>query len=304
MEVMNAVPPLKLLAEYQLNLDRGRVQPLGDALRLWFTEGARLLFGPLLEDLKTAPPLEVVGNRAEPYKPGQVSGQVKLDRRVDGRVRRSLKAYSDRNVEAFLSKLDDTLDYADIYLTHEADSRDACRLVASVGFSDPNLILLSCYMPTTWLKDATYEEALLEFARITGRPTNPLYGQIGYLRGELRTAFETRLGLAPPESIAETEAELRGYDWVTIVPQSLGERLGGTKYFEASGAFTEVTHLDRGGYFLLATPHFADYDMTAAEKVFEAVAPLLREGTPREANPLRAPSFIVMRDAADYRQPH
>jgi hypothetical protein len=107
-----------------------------------------------------------------------------------------------------------------------------------------------------------------------------------------------------PATVSGTEAELLGYDWVTIVPESLGEKLGGTRYFEASGAFTEVTHLNRGGYFLLATPHFADYDMAAAEKVFEAVAPLLREGTPHEPDPLRAPSFIVMRDAADYRQPH
>jgi hypothetical protein len=298
---MHAMPP-KLNAEYQLNLDRARVEPLGDVLRLWFAEGVRLLFGPVMEALKGAPPLKIVSENSEPDPPGKMYGQVKLDRHVDGRIRRSRKVFSDTNLEVFLSNLDDTLDHADVSLIHMDDTRDGCRLSASLGFSDANLILLNCYMPVTWLGDAAYERALLEFARTTAHVSNPLYGQIGYYRATFDTAFDDRLRFNPPSSVVETEAELRGYDWLTIVPESLGQKLGGRQHFESSGAFIEVVHLDRGGYFLLATPTFADYDIGAAEKVFDAVAPRLREGMPYEPDPHRAPTYIVMRDAAEYRQ--
>jgi hypothetical protein len=296
--------PLKLGAGYQLNLDRGRVQPLGDVLRLWFSEGVRLLFGPVLEALRTAPPLKIISDRAKPVQPGEMWGHVSLDRRVDGRIRKSFKVYSEKNLEALLTKLDDTLENADIHVKHKDGTRAGCRLSASVGFSDPNLILLDCHMPVTWLEDTAYERALLEFARMTAGVTNPLYGQIGYYRAGFDTAFSDRLRFNPPNSVTGTEAELCGYDWLTIVPETLGRKLGGRQHFEASGAFTEVTHLDRGGYFLLATPTFADYGMGAAEKVFEAVAPLLRAGMPYEPDPLHPPTYIVMRDAAEHRQSH
>jgi hypothetical protein len=293
--------PPELDAEYQLNLDRSRVDPLGDVLRLWFAEGVRLLFGPVVEALKTAPPLKIVSENSEPEQPGKMYGQVKLDRHVDGRIRRSRKVYSDKNLEAFLSNLDGTMDHADVSLIHMDDTRDGCRLSASSWPGDANLIRMNCYMPVTWLEDPAYEGALLEFARTTAGVANPLYGQIGYYRATFDTAFSQRLAFNLPDTVAGTEAELCGYDWLTIVPETLGQKLGGHPYFAASPAFTEVAHLDRGGYFLLATPTFAEYGMGAAEKVFEVIAPLLRGGMPYEPSPLRAPTYIVMRDAAEYR---
>jgi hypothetical protein len=294
--------PLMLQVEYQLNLDRARVEPLGDVLRLWFAEGVRLLFGSLLEALEAAPPLKIVRHNTEPLQPGQMWGHVALDRRIGGRIRRSLKVYSDQNFAAFLSNLDDSVDHADVHLTHKDGTHHGCRLTASRGSNEADLIRMDCRMPAAWLEDAAYERALLELARITAGVTNPLYGQIGYYRSDLRTSFNDRLRFGPPRTVAKTEAELRGYDWLTIVPENLGQKLGGLQHFEASGAFTEVTHLDRGGYFLLATPTFAEYGMAAAERVFEVIAPLLREGMPYDPNPLDAPTYVVMRDAAEYRQ--
>ena len=75
---------------------------------------------------------------------------------------------------------------------------------------------------------------------------------------------------------------MRGYSWITICPQEIGDRLGGEEALRATGAFCEVSSLRAGGYWLLATPTYLEYDMEAATRVFRALAPALPAGMPMD----------------------
>jgi len=95
---------------------------------------------------------------------------------------------------------------------------------------------------------------------------------------------------------------LRGYDWLTICPQELADRVGGAAGLAASGAFHEVAQLAGGGVWLLATADYRDYDEETMDRVFRALAPLLPAGLPVLANPRRAQQGrdyrIVYQDAS------
>jgi hypothetical protein len=89
---------------------------------------------------------------------------------------------------------------------------------------------------------------------------------------------------------------------LNIASQQVGDELGGVEALRATGAFAEVTQLAAGGYWLLARPTYGEYDMTAAEKVFQVVAPKLPAGrpigltgTPERYGP---PALLVDQDAA------
>ncbi len=83
------------------------------------------------------------------------------------------------------------------------------------------------------------------------------------------------------------------------MPQEIGDRLGGAGALRASGAFAEVDELAGGGYWLLATENYRDFDQAAAERIFDVVAPVLRPGEPLpdlESNP---PYAVSRRNAAE-----
>jgi hypothetical protein len=73
---------------------------------------------------------------------------------------------------------------------------------------------------------------------------------------------------------------LRGYNWLTVCPAELVDRLGGVATLSASGAFYRVVALDHGGACLQATPTLQGYDLPAARRVFQAVRPVLPAGVP------------------------
>ncbi|MGW0665352.1 hypothetical protein [Streptodolium elevatio] len=99
--------------------------------------------------------------------------------------------------------------------------------------------------------------------------------------------------------LPDSRLYLRGYHWLTVCPQELADKLGGPHALEATGAFVDVTPLRSGGVWLQATDTFADYDMAAATRVWNALAPVLRPGLPRtpdhhDPTPVR----LVPEDAA------
>jgi len=108
----------------------------------------------------------------------------------------------------------------------------------------------------------------------------------------------TGLEIATHEFLSDTVPRsrevLRGYSWVTVVPQEWGDRLGGLQALEASGAFVDVAQLDAGGYWLRATEHWRDYRLPAAERVFEVLAPVLPAG--KVPGDYAASNVIVRRD--------
>lgn len=81
--------------------------------------------------------------------------------------------------------------------------------------------------------------------------------------------------------------------------REVGDRLGGAAALAGSGAFAEVAELAQGGLWLLATENFADYDLTAAQRVFDAVAPALPPGEPfARTESWDPPRLVVIADPA------
>jgi hypothetical protein len=94
--------------------------------------------------------------------------------------------------------------------------------------------------------------------------------------------------------MVRSRSRLRGYGWLTICPQELGDELGGESYFTASNAFIRVIHLRAGGYWLQATADYSRYDMAAAERVFRTLAPILIPGQPSNDPPFGPSPHLVL----------
>ena len=102
-------------------------------------------------------------------------------------------------------------------------------------------------------------------------------------------------------SVNHCRSFLRGYSWLTIVPQELVQPLGGIQALTDSGAFAQVRPLANGGAWLLATDDYRHFDHEALHRVFRAVAPVLHPGTPTNhpRYPGGPPYRLIFQDAAD-----
>ena len=103
-----------------------------------------------------------------------------------------------------------------------------------------------------------------------------------------------------PATLSTCRDALRGYSWLTILPQDLLDRVGGLDTLARSGAFVEIRPLAAGGVWLLATDDYRAFDDAALLRVFHAVAPALHPGPitlwppPHGDPPLR----VVPKDAS------
>jgi hypothetical protein len=136
---------------------------------------------------------------------------------------------------------------------------------------------------------AIADTALVRYLRSAAEVSNPSYGEISYTSRLHQSALETGLALLPHDTVPRSRRVARGYAWVTVLAEELGDRLGGVGGLLASGAFTEVTPLTGGGFWLRSTEHWRSYGPAEAERVFRALAPVLPPGRPTttaSANPL------------------
>ncbi|MEU0558073.1 hypothetical protein [Dactylosporangium sp. NPDC006015] len=118
-------------------------------------------------------------------------------------------------------------------------------------------------------------ETLLPVIRAAAQSGNPTYGEISYAARLRQSAREVALNQDGEAGLLSSERFARGYSWLTVIAQHLGERLGGIEALRDSGAFTEVQALPDGGFWLLATDRIADYGPDQAGRVFRALRPVL-----------------------------
>jgi hypothetical protein len=174
----------------------------------------------------------------------------------------------------------------------------------------PGWMRLSAYVLESAFVDPGTQRRWLDAVLAFADRANPGYGQIGYHRGskgstaveetaDARIADVTRRD--PGYAIGRSRQMLRGYDWLTIVPQELATTLGGADALAATGAFAEVRPLGRGGVAVLADSAFQDYDLSVAEPVFRALARVLPPGRPRLIlqPPNVPPVFVIDQDPAE-----
>jgi hypothetical protein len=70
--------------------------------------------------------------------------------------------------------------------------------------------------------------------------------------------------------------------WLLLLSDEVGERLGGVEALKPPGLFNQVSRLPRGGYWLQATPRFNDLDKETSTRVAEVglQAELIQRGLP------------------------
>jgi hypothetical protein len=162
------------------------------------------------------------------------------------------------------------------------------RMLAWRDKNLPDWLRLAFDAAESDLEDPERQQAWLTFVHDTVENLNPAFGVIDYeydgLYGEAAAESTIKTSyMLQHQRIPRSREQLRGYDWLTICPQELADRLGGTEALRATRAFHEVAQLSGGGVWLLATADYPDFDNAALYRVFRALAPVLPIGMPEHA---------------------
>ena len=151
--------------------------------------------------------------------------------------------------------------------------------------------------PTREVYDVAYdrERQLLGLVRSVADTCAPAYGEISFDNTGLldfATSYEHNLGLFPWNAVRRANRSPRGYSWLTILAEPVGDRLGGEAALRETAVFAEVSRLAGGGYWLLATTRLVNYDLAAAERVRQALAPVLPNRSARPDEPGELPHLL------------
>jgi hypothetical protein len=297
--------------------------------RRWFDAGFSVIAAGQRLALETGPklPPEAIRRAMPSGPPGATWGFVSVTRYFPKKVaksgqqvftvKESARVWSARNWAWLLEQLADpphdatlgTARLADASASHPGyPENPRIRMTAYRDKRLPEWLRLAFSAPEAELNSPERQRSWLSFLREITERLNPAFGIIDYEYDSLygQTAVESTikpLSLRPYfEGMPMSRQVLRGYDWLTVCPQELADRLGGVEALRDTGAFHEVARLSGGGVWLLATADYRDYDEAAMDRVFRALAPALPPGTPvlldesriRQGREYR----VVYRDAA------
>jgi hypothetical protein len=229
-----------------------------------------------------------------------------VTRRYPKGNRTSRRVYSPEEWRKFLDGLDDRVVEADVLACH-LDQHGVSYVggvivSAKVSEADPSWVYLGACFGERRLRELDYQRAVLAHVRGVAELCDPSFGHIAYGYAIHRTPLESHLAMIPDHELFKSRWRLRGYSWLTVCSQQVGDELGGVEALRATGAFVEVAKLGAGGYWLLATPRFEEYDLAAADRVFRVVASKLPPGRPIGLVSVRPdlspPVLLVDQDAA------
>ncbi|MDQ1657155.1 MAG: hypothetical protein QOD41_2238 [Cryptosporangiaceae bacterium] len=179
-----------------------------------------------------------------------------------------------------------------------ADANRDTRL-ALASHSRADGITLTARFPRQHLGEPGWEDRLLRATREAAIATGASFAEIGYApcypRADGQTMLERLRYADPADSVPRSRDEMRGYSWLTVLGPELAARLGGAAALAGSGAFHEVSALEGGRLWLLATPRFAAYGPDEARAVFHALSRVLPPGRPARADS-DEPHLVVLED--------
>jgi hypothetical protein len=275
----------------------------------WFTGSFEAMGGRLRADLlaKEPPAADFLRKRKMDDsfgRPGDVWGQVSVGVEGARGLRITEKPFTPASWKAFLDGMSKVPDLAVLtVITLDAQGFPNARPNVTVGLQvdedASDWFLLSVRFGPEFLDDPGFQQSTLSFVREFADEWNVAYGEISYDRGSGRTAYENVFHGLPHQTAPVSREVLRGYAWLTLCPQEIGDRLGGVEGLRAGGAFAEVAALRNGGYWLLATEDWRDFGQPAAENIFPVLAAALRPGEPLPFNPDDPPYYVSRRNAAE-----
>ncbi|MEV8123265.1 hypothetical protein AB0P07_03915 [Streptomyces sp. NPDC085944] len=225
-------------------------------------------------------------------------------------LRATTKVISEANLAWFLMALDKGAFSASVGISRIGENGSPetrfARIAAEREEDLDSWVRLGCEFPQESIADKEFRGRLLKTVKGSAAGLNPSFGHIAYNYTVGKTALEEVLGppwLLPEDTLPESRLYLRGYGWLTVLPQELADRLGGAAELRATGAFHEVYELAEGGVWLLATPDFDAYDQERTARVWGALAPVIRPGKPKQFSeePGHPPLPVVYEDAAQAR---
>lgn len=286
----------------------------------WLGEGVQVLAGDISEEILAGPPLktywpEGVTDEEDPrfaIREPPLWGDISI--LYPPRNKHYAKPYSKTSVKR-LDALAPVLSKATVSLRKEADGvrRSHTVRVDRLG-EDSGFARLTVWIDPGEGGDLAAGCTELALLRAFAGRYRPVFGHVS--RADRNRFAETELEQALVRDVRRTLPEwdrcLRGYSWVTIVPEALAGRVGGVAGLRASGVFAEVADLAGGVAWLQATRLWSEYAGNAdvIERVFEALAPVLPPGKPRTRNVIRpeapgmpeisVPYLTSGRDAAEY----
>lgn len=276
--------------ELQLNVDATKEQLSTTAVR-WLDEMYQAL-APGSRGELAALPAQPAGNA-----PGAVSGVLAVVRQPPGRRPvKDVRRASDAGMSWLREELREVPRKARLWLgrTDERGGEQGRMLELQVHrYTDvPEWLDLKAYVDEAAFTDPDhgsenqrrYLDAMFPFADELA----PGYGQIAYPINEGATAYEYCLRdpqhkppvewWLHPYTLPYSREFLRGYSWLTVIPEDLVATLGSAGALRDSGAFAEVRTLGGGGAWLLATADYREFTDEALARVAKALAPALRPG--------------------------
>ncbi|MCM0674772.1 hypothetical protein NCC78_08730 [Micromonospora phytophila] len=173
--------------------------------------------------------------------------------------------------------------------------------VSRVLDNNPWVRLVTRAMLGTAFDPAVEYDRWVDFLARVLADADPAYGEVSHDGGnDSSTELDKALRRDRNVSVEQSRQLLRGYSWVTVVPQELVHRLGGADVIEASGAVEEVRRLRAGGVLLRATRTPEEFDDAAMRRLFGLLAPVLPPGQPRDLPGWPTSHRVVYEDASIY----
>lgn len=149
-----------------------------------------------------------------------------------------------------------------------------------------------------------FSNVFVHFLKRWTESTEASFGIAGDQPNADTTALEYALDLPyswPDKNIPNSRDLLRGYSWLTLLPQELAVRLGGAAQLRETGAFSDVHEIGTGSLLLQATRNLEEFQPPVVGKVFSALAPVLLPGVPCEPQVGRSYPIVYGIDPATVR---
>lgn len=290
---------LKSARGFRVELDYllpGGAAEVGPRVVDWFTVAVERLAGEFMAELPAGglPSKGLRDPAGGPFGPvGSRWCSLLVIGQGERRLSKSLRAWSPKNWERFLSQA------ADVSVEMSAKFSTLNRF----GHAGVPSLTISAYRPRPpearqWLRlDATYvvgtlgetapipdevPEAWRQFLLTQAERWPAVFGFLAddTIPAGTRTPLEDARATFPTDTLPLSDSQVRGYSWVTVTSGGVLQRLGGIEAVRKGGAFASAVELPSGGAVLQATPRLSEYEGDAVRKVFEALAPVLPAGAP------------------------
>jgi hypothetical protein len=243
----------------------------------WLEDGIAALGAHLRAGIAARPPLQRPSRGRPVGEPFTPWGTLFISRLGEGKQRTSSGVFSEAGWQRFLADVVSQEVNLAVVMMCMLDDRGRAEMGPTIQVIYETVgtdwIRLGAMFETSSLTDPDFVRRLRQFIWSTARQCNPAFGLIDHRYR--RTQLEEELASVDEENIPFMRETLRAHGWLTVVPQEIAEKLGGSSGLAATGAFRGLEELTNGGILAWATDDFTKYDPARVARIEEVLAPHL-----------------------------